>query len=510
MARDRGLKLIQGAHPMLGAFIGTNQQLLDQWSQQHIDSHADIYRAVSHKKMPAQHALLLLRNVALARSSYFIRTTDPALISDTLKALDHNILDTVIKKLRLNLRLSANPPRPGSRDDLAIKQLRQPVKHGGLGLRSFTTLAPLAFLASMTQAMRVLFPWRQSFLQVGRSIVASEDNSSFSASIESCRASAVSMGAEVTAVFPSSTPALWQTYKAAPPTRRLQHLLTLQVEQSQLSSLMASADARSKARLLSAAGYGAGRWLTTIPASKELSLTDDIFSLAVSHLLDLRFRADMMCACGTRVSEFHHFHVCKKLRRTAVTTRHNLLVHRLAKICTSAGHATVVEPIMQEDDPAPEVRDYSSANLHSRRPDLSTASYNGLLFIDVSVTHPLADSYVRQAQKKPLHAAERRAAEKRSKYLRMAQDLSADFSPFVLESYGAMGKGTQQLLKSMAHDGSAYSAIPHASFLANSVASISVGLQLGNAHGNVRYECVSGIKISWCQSHSAAVRQVRP
>jgi hypothetical protein len=51
----------------------------------------------------------------------------------------------------------------------------------------------------------------------------------------------------------------------------------------------------------------------------------------------------------------------------------------------------------------------------------------------------------------------------------------------VLESYGAMGKGTQQLLKSMAHDGSAYSAIPHASFLANSVASISVGLQLGNA-----------------------------
>lgn len=103
-------------------------------------------------------------------------------------------------------------------------------------------------------------------------------------------------------------------------------------------------------------------------------------------------------------------------------------------------------------------------------------------FVDVSVVHPAAPSYVKQSHR-PLFSATTREKQKDGLYLQRATAQGASFFPFVVESFGAIGKKAQTFISKLRDEALAngvtdIEGLPVKSFLTRS---LSFSLQLGNA-----------------------------
>ena len=99
------------------------------------------------------------------------------------------------------------------------------------------------------------------------------------------------------------------------------------------------------------------------------------------------------------------------------------------------------------------------------------------VLLDVSVVHPAAKSHLRAAQH-PLGAALRRERLKSQKYDALATSEGAHFSPFVVESYGAMSKSALTVVDWFACQARQQNSNITRKFL---VEAISVCLMRGNA-----------------------------
>ena len=150
-----------------------------------------------------------------------------------------------------------------------------------------------------------------------------------------------------------------------------------------------------------------------------------------------------------------------------MTTRHDLLVRILSRFVQKAGGSCYVEP-----------KFYAG-----KRPDVHIYFPSSRSMVDVSVIHPGAVSFARQAQV-PLFAAHHRERQKTTKYRMVAEAESASFVPFVLETFG--GFGTQALkfvsdVASLAKENLSL-AQSEPDFRSSMVRCLAVALQAGNAH----------------------------
>jgi hypothetical protein len=114
-------------------------------------------------------------------------------------------------------------------------------------------------------------------------------------------------------------------------------------------------------------------------------------------------------------SDPSHFFSCTRLRRTAITQRHNQILHLLAKLVRMVGGATYIEPDWFD----------------GKRPDLQAYFPDARYLLDVSVTHPSAPSYQRLSAFKILHAAVSREKRKDTKYGAMSLAEDSKFVPFL-------------------------------------------------------------------------------
>ena len=273
-------------------------------------------------------------------------------------------------------------------------------------------------------------------------------------------------------VFPKRSTDLWSWYGDVGAGRGLQKLLIAEVENNCAARLLqdSQGDPRTVARLTSAQSKLAGVWLTSLPVSKDQTLSDNHFRMAARLRLGLPPQDDLprQCSCKSVLQEDPlHFFSCEKLRQTAMTMRHDLIVRILSRFVQRAGGSCYVEP-----------KFYSG-----KRPDVHIYFPSSRTMVDVSVIHPAAKSYARRAHV-PLFAAHTRETAKTSKYRKVAETESAFFVPFVLESFG--GFGTQALkfvsdVASLAKENLSL-AQSEPDFRGSMVRSIAIALQAGNAH----------------------------
>jgi hypothetical protein len=127
------------------------------------------------------------------------------------------------------------------------------------------------------------------------------------------------------------------------------------------------------------------------------------------------------CFCGKPLADAWHALSCPAVRRRAITTRHDKVLHEVASFARGAGVQTHVEP-----------NDYDGC-----RPDAEMCFREGGVLVDVAISHPLAPSWLRDAAR-PLMVAERRARAKTAKYGHVAADEGKTFVPLVMESLGGM------------------------------------------------------------------------
>lgn len=296
---------------------------------------------------------------------------------------------------------------------------------------------------------------------------------SFVKSQSTCFSYFLSQGLPARSPLPARSEDFWTFFgeQGAPPGT--QRALTLAINRSRHSSLVSSFPPSSpdRARMVSLGGQHAGDWLTCPPLSDALFLHNASFSAACRLRLGLAPCDDLrFCVCGANLRQHPlHFLSCSTLRPLA-TARHDRLLQILARTGRQCGTTVQVEPSLgaSSDDGA--------------RADGHFFFTSVTVFIDVSVVHPAAPSYVKQGHRF-LSAASRREKQKEDLYLDRAKLAGGLFFPFVLDSFGALGKKAVSFLSRLRDEAvdnglKEVSGISTNSFLYRS---LSICLQAGNA-----------------------------
>jgi hypothetical protein len=118
-----------------------------------------------------------------------------------------------------------------------------------------------------------------------------------------------------------------------------------------------------------------------------------------------------------------------------ITIRHNQVVAIIERFAKLAGAVVVVEPKGLFSETA-------------KRPDLQIILNHKNYLLDVTIVHPTAPSNISHSQKL-LGQADVAERLKINKYEELSQNQNAIFIPFVIETYGGLGKKAQDFLNEL-------------------------------------------------------------
>ena len=207
------------------------------------------------------------------------------------------------------------------------------------------------------------------------------------------------------------------------------------------------------ARMLATSAPGASTWISATAFDSNTTIDNASFKLAIRFRLGLAPFDIMPKECHScRVydprnlslvekNEWHWLSCVQGHGGREFTLRHNQIVLTLARFLRLAGAPTSVEP----------KHVYSETG---KQPDLLTILNHKVYLIDVTIVNPTAPSNLVHAQRM-LGAATEAEKRKIRKYDELSSQQNYTFIPFVIETYGGIGKKAQTFLDALsvfAHD----------------------------------------------------------
>ena len=227
---------------------------------------------------------------------------------------------------------------------------------------------------------------------------------------------------------------------------------------------------RTKARLNSCSGSGASAWILN---------TDHMHSFAFKLATRLRLglpHADNLpirCpACSTDLRQNPaHLLICNKANGLLQTVRHDVIRDLLVSFLQRVGIRAIAEP------------NYYGALSSKKKVDIdATFPLFDTHLVEVAVMTPTAKTFLKKAQEKQGGAAVREDS-KTNKYQKSASAADATFVPFVMESFGTIGKQALKFIDNIVIH--AYDVAPDLFSLAalrrEIIDSLSTTLQIANA-----------------------------
>ena len=312
----------------------------------------------------------------------------------------------------------------GSVDDSVWLQATLPIKLGGFGLSSVSTISQSAFLASWAHSLHELparFPDMNSTVQ----------------QIASTSQPMGLLGYTLNSILTESQTLCGISVQ----TKRFQHKLVTEITKATASSLLENTTSlRDEARLRSLNGKGAGAWLSAIPSSRKFALNSCEFRL-VAFLrlgLPLPYSDDIhTCDCGRTITDSSGYHqiTCKSGGGPVWT--HNSIVSVWSDCLSELKLHHKKEP-----------RDrYSTSD---SRPDIIVfdTGAGSNVELDVALAHPWSSDIFPTSATTDGAAASRREERKKAGYDRETYPggLSVKVTPLVLEHFGRWGKQGEEYL----------------------------------------------------------------
>lgn len=361
--------------------------------------HDSLQLAVHRLALLSSHdALVLLKNSLGGPKLQHVLRTSPCCNHPSLPQFDATLRSAITQICNVTL------------SDHQWAQASLPVRHGGLGIRSVSTLAPSAFLASAagTHTLQELI--------LRNCHVARED-------ISTSLASWVSLSR-------SQAPPDLQNCSQ----RSLDSAITTTAHQSVLD---AQANSVNRARILATAAAHSGDWLHALPISAcGLRLSDEAVRVAVGLRLGVELCQAHQCPCGATV-DTHGLHVLSCKRSAARAQRHHYINDLIWRALSRAGIPSVKEP-------------HGLVRSDGKRPD-------GLTLIpwrtgrcatwDVTVTDTVAPSYLSIASRDAASVAEAAAQRKVDKYAAISQTYL--FFPLAFETLGPINQAGQAFISEL-------------------------------------------------------------
>lgn len=425
-----------GTH-LLGAPVGT-QKFEEEMCVRVVEQSATLLNNIA--LLPStQAALLLLRYCAGPRVSYLMRTVPTESIVRSLEIHDNAILRVFSQLFRL------------TSDDMDERQVTLPVKYGGFGLTAMSKVAPAATLAAAADIIR-----RRAYLPAGLDqAISLWDIHDRNADVSMCRAldSAITWATQLQDEVGQRDGAgggrQWPSTVLELPRmgNKAQKWLTGLHASRCFRGLMRDAGTGKKARLRSAAGWGASAFLTTIPTAPELQLSNSQMEYGV--LLRLGWvetsrsggNKIVECAQGAHhdlasQSSLEHRLECASCG--GWISRHNQLRDACVYMARQAGFSVYKEPRGEHDS--------FSANEGGDILVLGAGDHGRHLLTDVVISNPGARSYVNGAADKDQFANSAAAHRKVARYQLQADRADWELLPLPFEIYGAMGTGVRELI----------------------------------------------------------------
>lgn len=419
-----------GAHsrsmPMLGSTVGLDYDEMQRWAQGEAKAHGPILKALLHPKMPNQIAYILLSQSMLPRFDYIIRTLPPTITLPAAREFDELLLDTHAQKQGLNLsKLST----------VASEQIKLPYRNAGLGLVPRARVAPAAYLSSMATAA----PFTASLLTRRPTPMSVK-------CVRHCYRLLNDTGAK--GIVPKILPPVdqfvdhFQRHSAW----GVQKLVVRAVSNHIYSELRRHprTTVAERARLTAGAAPKASTWLVTLPTEPRLLMNNIEWAVSESLLIGApllpRVPTTFCDSCKQMVDPMcDHLVTC---RRATVqwNDRHNTNNVIVADFARRAGAFVTIEP----------TRLYHTGDRKSR-PDLKMIFPVQTTLSDMTVLHPLAESYRRAAAVKPLATAEARGAVKHGLYDPLVEDKPDwRFVALAHETLGGVGSEAQDFYAELA------------------------------------------------------------
>ena len=397
--------------------------------------------------LPAQDKLLVLRKSVQVKVSHFARCARFDCIKGALGKSEAAIMTATLKLV--------------DRDEAMVdnEQLQLPSRKGGLGLQCLTASDGLTchagFLAAAALAQTAMEAGADSFQPfTGQSGLEMQQVWGQVSTACTCNAACKCADLEAPSLEEAFTagqlPGLQHTVSQALADQRHEQLLAKYRDMQECPETREIAE-QHLARLLSVQHAVATAWLNILPTKDQWEIDNDTVKSALRFLLGVSpgppDQSHYRCVCGEKVCDSHHAMSCDKMSGFR-TQRHNHVQNTVRYGCTAAGFDSCMEP---KEKHLKGLRMGDKG--YGMRGDILLSTLDDLINVDTTITHP-ANKTTRAAASKTAGAAA--AAREKTKLRDHARDGTPGYSfvPFVIESYGRLGKEAEQLLGKLA-DGAA-------------------------------------------------------
>ena len=187
----------------------------------------------------------------------------------------------------------------------------------------------------------------------------------------------------------------------------------------------------NRARLMAIRAKGATRIMhLSVGRTGNVSVSDLSYRthFSLRHGISLSLAYNERChGCNNDIRNIpNHELGCVRGFGSEITARHNLIRNTIARTMNEIGGVANCEP-----------NPFSDTN---KRPDIEWLIDGRRIYFDIAVTHPLNSTVVKQAARTPLAAAKHMETIKNTKYQKLCTDMSAEFIPLVIESFGGYGQ----------------------------------------------------------------------
>ena len=492
-------EFIQDATILLGSPIGKAPAAVEKLVEQIVTDQQELFEAISNDNITVHEAMLLLRMCGVPRLNYLIRTCRPFTTTQSAKKFDQQLLTTATNKL--------NIPNQTSTNDI----LSLPIHHGGFGLTRSSEIADAAWFSSIVNTFKHYSSYWRSFIQRNPGYfnrVANDSSSSSSSSItpfslveqleHSIQAIHNNVDSKSKHLIPASTNEFLafcnskgkrSNYNANATNPHLQKLLSTAIKTKKVNAMKAAMKGNlvATARYNSVSSADSSRWLTVIPSQPEFQLSNAEYRSAARLRLGLPTTNQQpvltrcpLCLKSTRytataglpdspIDQWHCFS-CNKLKPTSITDRHDFLVNIIRNWCDRVGITVRKEPRRLNND-------------NRRRPDLLMYTEQQKILVDVQVVHPTCSSHLQSSAADNPTTIETAERNKKRKYSAMALKQQAKFVPFIVDTFGQLGKDAKELIgviATAAHNNS-NSLYSYKGVKQDLLSAVAVGIQRGNA-----------------------------
>ena len=394
-----------------------------------------------HEEMPPHAAMEILRACGAPRWNHITRTHPPEVSRPSSITFDQD----VVKVAR---HLLACPESEWTKEHWL--QLTLPMKYGGFGIMSYSDLVSETFTAS-----------RHLYLKEKESPAASSNPPQ-----EPDAPAVDAQGAELAVKIESQESKPSASQLASPSQLDSEKVPTVKEAREVLNKQkledLNSTDDRTRARLKSC--VGPSDWLRGKPIGG-----DEAWRMTHRFRIGLPMMPDAKrCRCGSNnlvgTALDDHIMTCRKATGYTTIHRHDTVQNAIRTFLRSQG-------VVTSDAPSGYHADGSG-----KKPDFIIHGLSRPICVDVSVTHPCAQSLTKSSAQQGGKAAGKREKDKESKHGQAAKSHAHDFVPFVFETFGRPGSQAKDLVERLIKK----LALPD-DFWRNFWLTASTALQYGNA-----------------------------